>query len=72
MCLTVSKEFGYLETWVTMLISTYKSNPSSGLALTVCFYIDKLLQHDDIHFFADKRCEYLAMQRFWHWYAANK
>ncbi len=72
MCLTVSKEFSYLETWVTMLISTYKNNPSSGLAKTVSFYIEKLLHHDDIHFYGDKRCEYLAMLRFWHWHATKR
>ena len=72
MCLTVSKEFSYLETWVDMLITTYKNNPSSGLAKTVCFYIEKILHHDDIDFFGDKRCEYLAMQRFWHWYATKR
>jgi len=72
MCLTVSKEFNYLENWVSMLISTYKNNPSSGLAKTVCFYIEKLLHHDDISFYGDKRCEYLAMQRFWHWHAKKE
>jgi len=72
MCLTVSKEFSYLEIWLTMLLSTYKNNPSRGLAKTVCFYIERLLHHDDIHFYGDKRCEYLAMKRFWHWHATKQ
>jgi hypothetical protein len=69
MCLAVSKEFSYLENWVAMLISTYKDNPSCGLAKTICFYLNKLLDHDDIHFCGEKRCDYLTMQRFWHWHA---
>jgi hypothetical protein len=72
MCLKISKEFSYLENWVSMLITTYKNNPSSGLAKTVCFYIDKLLHHDEIYFYGQKRCEYLAMQRFWQWHATTK
>lgn len=69
MCLAVSKEFTYLENWLIMLLSTYKKNPSCALAKTISFYLSKLLHHDDIHFCGDKRCEYLAMQRFWHWQA---
>ncbi len=69
MCLTVSKEFSYIAKWLEMLISTYKSNPSSALAKNICFYLNKLLHHDDINFCGEKRCEYIAMQRFWHWHA---
>lgn len=71
MCLTVSKEFAYLESWLVMLLSTYKNNPSNALARTINFYLAKLLQHDDIHFCGDKRCEYLSMKRFWHWHATK-
>lgn len=69
MCLTASKEFTYMEKWLVMLLTTYKNNPSSGLAQTICFYLNKLLQHDDINFCGEKRCDYIAMQRFWHWHA---
>jgi len=69
MYLTVSDEFSYMESWLTMLLTTYKNNPSVALAKTISFYLNKLLHHDDITFFGDKRCDYLAMQRFWHWHA---
>ncbi|KGJ90568.1 hypothetical protein [Colwellia psychrerythraea] len=72
MCLTTSTEFTNIENWLVMLLTTYKNNPSSGLAQTICFYLNKLLHHDDIHFCGDKRCEYIAMQRFWHWHALKR
>ncbi|PKG86318.1 hypothetical protein CXF85_01040 [Colwellia sp. 75C3] len=72
MCLAVSNEFVYMENWLVMLLSTYNNNPSTGLAHTINFYVDKLLRHDDINFYGNKRCEYLAMQRYWRWQGANK
>lgn len=71
MCLAVSNEFAYMESWLVMLLTTYNNNPSSGLAKTISFYLNKLLHHDDINFCGDKRCEYLAMQRFWQWHGAK-
>jgi len=72
MCLTASNEFAYMESWLVMLLTTYNNNPSTGLARTISFYLTKLLTHDDINFCGDKRCEYLAMQRFWRWYGAKQ
>jgi len=72
MCLTVSNEFTYMENWLAMLLATYNNNPSTGLAKTISFYLNKLLHHDDISFCGEKQCEYLAMQRFWRWHARNK
>jgi len=72
MCLTVSNEFAYMENWLNMLLSTYNNNPSNALAHTINFYLDKLLHHDDITFYSNKRCEYIAMQRFWRWQGAKK
>ncbi|TWX69882.1 hypothetical protein ESZ36_08060 [Colwellia demingiae] len=69
MCLTASNEFTHMESWLVMLLTTYNNNPSSGLAKTISFYLTKLLRHDDISFSGNKRCEYLAMQRFWQWHA---
>ncbi|GAA0823619.1 hypothetical protein KO495_13425 [Colwellia sp. D2M02] len=69
---TPSKEFLRIETWLTVLIATYKSHPSNGLAQTISFYLSTLLNHDDICFCGDKRCDYLAMQRYWRWYAIRK
>ena len=71
MCLAVSNEFAYMENWLIMLLTTYNNNPSSALAKTISFYLNKLLHHDDINFCGDKRCEYLAMQRFWQWHGSN-
>ncbi len=67
MGLKSSKEFIRIEDWLSMLIKTYKHHPSRGLAKTISFYLKKLLHHDDIHFCGDKRCDYLAMQRYWLW-----
>lgn len=72
MRLTASNEFTYMESWLVMLLTTYNNNPSSGLAKTISFYLTKLLHHDDINFSGNKRCEYLAMQRFWQWHAGTK
>ena len=72
MCLKTSNEFNYIENWLVMLINTYKSNPSRGLAKTIYFYLNKLLKHDDIFFCGEKRCEYPVMQRFWRWHAIKK
>lgn len=72
MCLKTSNEFNYIENWLVMLIHTYKKNPSRGLAKTINYYLNKLLEHDDIFFCGEKRCEYLVMQRFWHFHAVKK
>lgn len=71
MCLKASSEFSQLETWLSILISTYKENPSCGLAKTINYYLGRILRHDDIHFCGDKRCEYVVMQKFWRWQARN-
>ncbi len=67
-----SKEFIRLESWLNMLISTYKKSPSAGLAQTISYYLTTVLRHDDICFCGDKRCDYLAMQRYWHWQAMKR
>jgi hypothetical protein len=67
-----SKEFTRLESWLSMLLSTYKTYPSTGLAKTISYYLTTVLRHDDINFCGDKRCDYLAMQRYWHWQATKK
>ncbi|WP_057179921.1 hypothetical protein [Colwellia sp. MT2012] len=48
-----------MENWLVMLLTVYQSNASNGLAQTISFYLDKLLQHEDIHFCGDKRCDYI-------------
>lgn len=67
MCLKSSDEFSQLENWLAILISTYKENPSCGLAKTINYYLARLLHHDDIHFCGEKRCDYLQMQKYWRW-----
>lgn len=71
MCLKASNEFIQLETWLTILLTTYKDHPSCGLAKTISYYLGRLLRHDDIHFCGEKRCEYLVMQKFWRWQARH-
>ncbi len=61
-----------MENWLVMLLTVYQSNASNGLAQTISFYLDKLLQHEDIHFCGDKRCDYIKMQRYWHWQAVKE
>ena len=69
MCLAASPEFLQLETWLLMLITTYKEHPSCGLAKTINYYLARLLHHNDIEFCGSKRCDYLLMQKFWRWQA---
>lgn len=71
MCLTPSTEFSTMESWLTILLETYNSNPTYALAQTINYYLGKLLNHDDIHYCGNKRCDYLIMQRFWHWRSTN-
>lgn len=69
MCLKSSDEFLQLETWLTVLLKAYKEHPNCGLAKTISYYLARLLHHEDIQFSGKKRCEYLAMQKFWRWQA---
>jgi len=71
MCLKSSQEFLQLENWLTLLITTYKEHPSLGLAKTISYYLNRLLNHDDINFCGDKRCDYLVMQKFWQWQSSQ-
>lgn len=71
MCLKASTEFLQLENWLTILITTYKEHPSCGLAKIINYYLGRLLNHDDISFFSEKRCEYLLMKKFWRWQALH-
>ena len=67
MCLKYSSEFVQLETWLDILIITYKKHPSCGLAKTINYYLSRLLHHDELNFNASKRCDYLSMQKYWRW-----
>lgn len=71
MCLKSSSEFIQLEAWLNILIITYRDHPSCGLAKTVNYYLSRILQHDDISFDGDKRCNYLSMQKYWRWQTSN-
>lgn len=67
MCLKPSSEIVQLESWLNILIITYKDHPSCGLAKTINYYFSRLLHHDDIDFDEVKRCDYLSMQKYWRW-----
>jgi hypothetical protein len=67
MCLKSSDEFLQLESWLTVLITAYKVEPSNRLAETINDYLTRLLGHDDINFCGNKRCDYLIMKKFWKW-----
>lgn len=67
MCLKSTSEFVQLETWLDILITTYKDHPNLGLAKTINYYLTRLHHHDDIGLKGDKRCDYLTMQKYWHW-----
>lgn len=67
MCLKSTPEFVQLETWLNILITTYKDHPNLGLAKTIYYYLTRLLHHDDIGLNGDKRYDYLSMQKYWHW-----
>lgn len=71
MCLEPSTELSQLDSWLNILISTYKEHPSCSLAKAINDYLNRLLTHDDISFCSDKRCDYLLMQRFWRWQASR-
>lgn len=71
MCLKASSEFRQLESWLKILILTYRDHPNCGLAKTISYYLSRLLHHDDIDFDGEKRCEYISMQKYWLWQINN-
>ena len=71
MCLTLSSEFKQLESWLNILIFTYKDHPSCGLAKTINYYLSRILLHDDVRFNDGKQCDYLSMQKYWRWQVNN-
>lgn len=71
MCLKTSSEFAQLENWVTILISVYKEHPTCGLAKTINYYLLRMLNHEEIHFYGKKRCDYIVMHKFWSWKAID-
>ncbi len=72
MALPASTEFTRIENWLTLLITTYKQTPSYGLAQTICYYLNKLLNHDDFNYCKSKRCDYLSMHRYWRWQSQKR
>ena len=67
MCLKVPSEFLQIENWLIILVTTYKDHPSNGLAKIINYYLERLLNHTEIIAYSEKRCEYLAMQKYWGW-----
>ena len=56
-----------IEDWLAILTKTYQEHPSAGLAKTICYYIERILNQDDISDNNLTRCEYFAMKKFWLW-----
>lgn len=67
MCLKLSSDFKQLESWLNILILTYRENPSCGLAKTINYYLSRLLHLDDIGLDGGKHCDYLSMKKYWRW-----
>jgi len=62
-----AKNFNQLEDWLTILINTYSIQPSTSLAKIISYQLNQLILDDELKFIIDKRCEYIAMQKYWRW-----
>ena len=69
MRLNTSNDFIHIESGLSMLLNRYNNQPSNALAKSIHYYLNKLLNHDDINYCGDRRCDYLNMRRFWQWQA---
>lgn len=67
---TVAKkltEIVQLESWLSILICTYKEHPSIGLAKTISYYLERVINHDDFDLKQHHCCHYRSMKKYWRW-----
>jgi hypothetical protein len=57
----------YIENWLTILIKTYRDHPSQGLAKTIDYYLDRMINDEDIKSNKLTLCQYCSMKKFWTW-----
>jgi hypothetical protein len=57
----------HMENWLTILINTYRNHPSNGLAKVINFYIDRIINDDDLKFNRIALNRYCSMKKFWAW-----
>ena len=67
-----SQEFYQLENWLQVLTKTYADYPSNALAKVILYYLSRIIHHDDALLMPEKQCDYISMQKFWHWQSRNK
>lgn len=71
-CVPVSLNTSQLESWLTVLVTTYAHNPSSGLAKVIDYSIERILNQHDICKEPNLRCQYVSMKKFWQWQSDNR
>ena len=67
MHINIVKDFTQMEEWLVILLNTYSDHPSSGLAKIISHNLTNILHHDEAIFQPLKFCDYLSMQKYWHW-----
>ena len=64
-----SKNYEQIKHWLNILTSTYAEYPSKSLAKTILYYINRLINHEDVKHDSIKACEYISMVKYWSWQA---
>lgn len=63
---TINKS-AVIENWITILINTYRENPSNGLAKVIHYYLQRIINEEEVKFNHLKLHQYCSMGKFWAW-----
>ena len=66
-----NREFIQIEEWLQILINTYATHPSTGLAQVIHYYLIRLMNMDNMPTEIQHTCSYFSLLKFWI-YRANK
>jgi len=56
-----------IEDWLNILITTYRDSPSIGLAKVINYYIERIINEDELKQDSFRLCQYQNMKKFWSW-----
>ena len=65
----ISDDVNQIQQWIAILSTTYCAHPSTGLAQTIYYYVQKLVHHEDVVYDSIRLCDYYSMLKYWHWRA---
>jgi len=62
-----SCELQQLESWLAMLICTYRKHPSEGLAKVIHYYIQRVTSFENEYAHCAVDHHYQSLQKYWQW-----